>query len=120
MRLANPFSLNNAGTRSTLHGFLFTTPTQDEEIVKPKLSVLALAAILTFSMVAGVLAQSSGAGGGTGGGTAGGAAGTGTTGNSPGVGGRGTANAPSPNLNPSNPTTVPQSNEKPVSPGAGK
>jgi len=33
------------------------------------------------------------------------------------VGERGAPNAPSPNLNPSNPNTVPQSNETPVSPG---
>jgi hypothetical protein len=89
--------------------------------MKRKIVVLALGAVLTFSMVAGALAQSGGAGGGTGGGTGGGAAGTGATGNSSGgtVGGRGAPGAPSPNLNPSNPTTVPQSNETPVSPGTG-
>jgi hypothetical protein len=84
--------------------------------MKRKIGVLALGAALTFSLAAGAFAQSGGAGGRAGVG----AAGTGGSGNSPGVGGRGTANAPSPNLNAANPTTVHQSNEKPVSPGAGK
>jgi phosphate transport system substrate-binding protein len=89
--------------------------------MKRKIGVLALGAVLTFSMVAGAWAQSGGAGGGTGGGAGGGTAATGATGNSSGgsVGGRGAASAPSPNLNPSNPTTVPQSNETPISPGTG-
>jgi hypothetical protein len=85
--------------------------------MKRQISVLALGAAPTFGIVVDAWAQSGGAGGGTGGG----AAGTGVTGNSSGgvVGGRGAPNAPTPNLNPSSPTTVPQSNETPVSPGAG-
>ena len=89
-----------------------------EEIMKKKIGVLVLGAALAFGMSTGAWAQGGGAGGGAGG-AGGGAAGTGAGGNSAGssVGGRGAPNAPSPNLNPSNPNTVPQSNETPVSPG---
>jgi hypothetical protein len=82
--------------------------------MKRKIGVLALAATLILSTAAYAFAQAGGAGGGTGGSPGGSAAGTGATGNSSGVGGRGTTTAPSPNLNPSNPSSVPQSNEKPA------
>jgi hypothetical protein len=112
--------LLDAGTSSASHRFLFGAHNflaQKEEIMKRQIGILALGAALTFDIVVGAWAQSGGAGGGTGGG----AAGTGVTGNSSGgvVGGRGAPNGPTPNLNPSSPTTVPQSNETPVSPGAG-
>ena len=86
--------------------------------MKKKIGGLVLGAALAFGMSTGAWAQGGGAGGGAGG-AGGGAAGTGTGGNSAGssVGERGAPNAPSPNLNPSNPNTVPQSNETPVSPG---
>jgi hypothetical protein len=92
--------------------------TQKEETVKKKIGILVLGAALAFGMSTGAWAQGGGAGGGAGG-AGGGAAGTGAGGNSAGssVGERGAPNAPSRNLNPSNPNTVPQSNETPVSPG---
>ena len=85
---------------------------------KKKIGVLVLGAALAFGTSTGAWAQGGGAGGGAGG-AGGGAAGTGAGGNSAGssVGERGAPNAPSRNLNPSNPNTVPQSNETPVSPG---
>jgi hypothetical protein len=77
--------------------------------MKRKIGVLGLSAALVFGTV-GAWAQGGGAGG-----AAAGAGAGGSTGSS--VGGRGVPNAPSPNLNPSSPNTVPQSNETPVSPG---
>ena len=88
-----------------------------ETIMKKQIGVLMLSGALAFGMACSAWAQGGGAGGGAGG-AGGGAAGTGTTG-ATGVGGRGTTSAPSPNVNPSNPNTVPQSNETPVSPGSG-
>jgi len=83
-----------------------------EELMKKKIGVFALGAALVFGMATGAWAQSGGASG-----AGGGAAGAGVGGNSMGgsVGGRVTPNAP--NLNPSSPNSVPQSNETPVSPG---
>ena len=81
--------------------------------MKKQIGVLVLSGALAFGMACSAWAQGGGAGG-----AGGGAAGTGTTG-ATGVGGRGTTSAPSPNANPSNPNTVPQSNETPVSPGSG-
>lgn len=91
-----------------------------EEIMTRIISVLMLGAVLAFSMASGAWAQSGGAGGAGGGtgGAGGGAAGTGAVGGS-GVGGRGAPGAQSPNVNPSSPSTLPQSNERPVSPGTG-
>ena len=84
-----------------------------EEIMKKKIGGLVLGAALAFGTSTGAWVQGGGAGGGAGG-AGGGAAGTGAGGNSAGssVGGRG-----APNANPSNPNTVPQSNETPISPG---
>jgi len=89
--------------------------------MKTKITVLALGAALAFCTASSAWAQGGGAGGGAGGGTggaSGGATGVGTGGDS-GVGGRGAPSAHTPNVNPSNPGTLPQSNEKPVSPGTG-
>jgi len=122
MALPNPGHEKKEGTGLHVGPFLcgaFVFHVQKEEVMKTKISVLVLGAVLALSTSA--WAQGGGAGGGAGGGTggaSGGAVGTDTGGGS-GVGGRGAPSAHTPNVNPSNPSTLPQSNETPVSPGTG-
>jgi hypothetical protein len=107
-----PPMLGVRGTRSSLRRFPSEASGIQEESMKSKIGTITLGAAMALGIMTGAWAQSSGAGG-TGGGAAGGGVGGNTMGGS--TGGRVTA--PTPNVNPSTPNTVPQSPQTPVSPG---